>query len=118
MTPTREEVIRVARECGITFAPMVVDGVEYQFRHVRFHDPNCDSDEADCIERLANHFYEAGAAASREPLVADKRMKVKLGGAYGHELEGHWFYLHPADGFAEKALEQRTGIAKVTGEQI
>ena len=65
--------------------------------------------EATCKQSL--QVAAATKAGGDEPVATDKRMKVKLGGAYGHELVGHWFYLHPADEFAEKALEQRTGIA-------
>ena len=49
--------------------------------------------------------------APAQPLT-DNRMKVKLGSQYGADLEGHWFYLQPADEFAEAALVQRTGITK------
>ena len=51
--------------------------------------------------------------APAQPLT-DNRMKVKLGSQYGADLEGHWFYLRPADEFAEAALVQRTGITKGT----
>ena len=43
--------------------------------------------------------------------VQDTRLKVKLGRQYGYDLNGHWFYLQPADEYAEAA------IAKATGEQ-
>lgn len=40
----------------------------------------------------------------------DTRMRVKLGSQYGSELNGHWFYLQPADEYAEAALAKHTGI--------
>jgi hypothetical protein len=46
-----------------------------------------------------------------QPAVQDKRLKVKLGSQYGHDLNGHWFYLQPADEFAEAALYKHTGVA-------
>lgn len=43
---------------------------------------------------------------ARQPLT-DKRVKVKLGSQYGSDLSGHWFYLHPADEYAEAVLDKR-----------
>lgn len=40
----------------------------------------------------------------------DKRVKVKLGGQYGFFLDGNWFYLQPADEFANAALYKHTGV--------
>ena len=48
-----DQIIQWAREAGITFAPMVIDGVEYQYRHVRCNDYVSGIDEAACIERFA-----------------------------------------------------------------
>ena len=42
---------------------------------------------------------------AREPLT-DERVKVKLGSQYGDDLAGHWFYLHPADEYAEAVLDK------------
>jgi hypothetical protein len=39
----------------------------------------------------------------------DKRLKVKLGSQYGSDLNGHWFFLQPADEFADAALHKHTG---------
>jgi hypothetical protein len=46
-----------------------------------------------------------------QPAVQDKRLKVKLGSQYGSDLNGHWFYLQPADEFADAALHTHTGAA-------
>lgn len=43
---------------------------------------------------------------ARQPLT-DKRVKVKLGSQYGSDFAGHWFYLHPADEYAEAVLDKR-----------
>ena len=51
----KEQVIELAKQAGITFKPMTIDGVEYQYRHVRFNDNfrgGFDDDEATCIETL------------------------------------------------------------------
>ena len=53
--------------------------------------------------------YEALNAPQPEP-VEDRRLKVKLGNQYGSDLDGNWFYLRPADVFAEAALFNHTGI--------
>lgn len=34
-------------------------------------------------------------------------LRVKFDGSYGRDLEGHWFYLCPADKYAAKALFER-----------
>jgi hypothetical protein len=47
----------------------------------------------------------------QQQAVQDKRLKIKLGSQYGHDLNGHWFYLQPADEFAEAALYKHTGVA-------
>jgi hypothetical protein len=56
-------------------------------------------------------YISATPPAPAQPLT-DKRVKVKLGSWYGEDLSGHWFYLHPADNFAEEALTKHTGISK------
>ena len=40
----------------------------------------------------------------------NRKLRVKLGDWYGKDLEGHWFWLDPADEFAEKALNDRNGV--------
>lgn len=35
-----------------------------------------------------------------------KRLRIKLDDKYGIELEGHWFYIVPADEHAEKAIKE------------
>lgn len=52
MTPTRQEVIRVARECGAFLELSTTPEKDMAF-----------------LLRFAERFYEAGAAAAREPLV-------------------------------------------------
>lgn len=49
---TQDEIIRMAREAGIIFEPMTIDGIEYEYRYVRCSD-SIGEDEADCIERFA-----------------------------------------------------------------
>ena len=51
-TLTNEEILEAAKEAGISFDPMVIDGIEYEYRYVRCND-SIGSDEADCIERFA-----------------------------------------------------------------
>ncbi len=34
-----------------------------------------------------------------------KQLKIKLQDQYGHHLNGHWFYVIPADIYAEAALK-------------
>ena len=46
------DVIRLAKEAGITQKPMTIDGVEYEYRHAEFND-NIGGDEFGCIERFA-----------------------------------------------------------------
>ena len=63
------------------------------------------------VIRAAILKYAEGytTTAARKPLT-DKRLKVKIGSQYGGDLTGHWFYLQPADEFAEAALAKHTGI--------
>jgi hypothetical protein len=37
----------------------------------------------------------------------NRLLRVKLGNQFGSDLEGHWFWLDPADEYAEKALGER-----------
>lgn len=60
MTP--EEIIAMAKEAGITFRYMTVDGEVYDYRHVYCSDAKF-KDEAACIERFA--ALVAAKAASR-----------------------------------------------------
>ncbi len=58
---------------------------------------------------VGTKLYTTPPAA--QPAVQDKRLKVKLGSQYGSDLNGHWFYLQPADEFADAALHTHTGAA-------
>ena len=51
------------------------------------------------------------APPKRKPLNGE-RLKVKMGGWFGTYLSGHWFYLIPADEYAEAALTKHTGIGE------
>ena len=51
---------------------------------------------------------EALRQALAQPVV-DRRLKVKLGRQYGRDLNGHWFYLQPADECADQALTTHSG---------
>ena len=42
----------------------------------------------------------------RAALAAIKRIRVKLGSHHGPTLNGHWFWLVPADDFAEEAIRK------------
>lgn len=44
-----------------------------------------------------------------ESAKAQKRYRVKLNDTHGPTLNGHWFWLVPADEFAEKALDEVVG---------
>jgi hypothetical protein len=48
-------------------------------------------------------------AEKQEP--SDRRIKVKIGNQFGSYLNGNWFYLHPADEFADDALAKHSGIS-------
>ena len=56
----KQDVEAMAREAGITFEPLVIDGDEYDYRHVSFDDNAC-GDEAGCIERFAALVLEKAA---------------------------------------------------------
>lgn len=66
--------------------------------------------EANIVDPSVQLAIAALEAELAKP-VQDTRLKVKLGRQYGYDLNGHWFYLQPADEYAEAA------IAKATGEQ-
>jgi hypothetical protein len=65
------------------------------------------------------------AKPEQEPII-DRRLKVKIGRQYGYDLNGHWFYLQPADEYANQALTNHSGITappkpkwvNLTDEQI
>ena len=60
----KAQIIEMARAAGITFTPMVIEGVRYAYQHVNFDDSTF-GDEAGCIERfaqlVADHALEAAA---------------------------------------------------------
>lgn len=106
MTPTREEVIRVALECG-------------------FYGAEVDTHEQR-LERLAQHFYEAGAAAAREPLsdgvVREKaRLWLQQAGSYrgmwSEETERSAQTIERLYCQVFREAEAAHGIAKATGEK-
>lgn len=68
---------------------------------------NDDSDEFRHAYRAMLEAAHEAPASALSP--ADKRIKVKLGSQYGSDLNGHWFYLRPADEYAEAALAKHTG---------
>lgn len=92
---TQDEIIRMAREAGITFEPMTIDGIEYEYRYVRCSD-SIGEDEADCIERFAalvaahernrlawtqehwTQYEHAIAAAEREKLTGELINEAQL----------------------------------------
>lgn len=82
MTPTREEVIRVARECGALANAAGTIQLLY---------PE--------LERLAHHFYEAGAAAAPDLLF---------------QLQAAANYI---DALGGDSKSYRAAIAKATGEK-
>lgn len=104
MTPTREEVIRVAREC---------DATTYTNRN--YINKTVTSFTPEQLERLAQHFYEAGAAAAREH--GFQRRGVLLFNPYSGKPR------HPSDiasdphGILMLDPEQPLYAAKATGEK-
>lgn len=96
MKPTQEEVVRVARECAKGRVAMSFE--EASSLHIEE------------VERLATHFYEAGAAAARE---AERKARMSFG------------ELHPANPSATCKCEHwqscaechPTAHAKATGEK-
>lgn len=61
----QEDILKMAREAGITFKPMVVDGVEYEYRFAECND-DIGGDEAGCIERFAALVAAKAAQDERE----------------------------------------------------
>jgi hypothetical protein len=47
-----ERIRELAEQVGITFKPMTIDGVEYEYRHVHIND-TITGDEASAVEMLA-----------------------------------------------------------------
>lgn len=56
-------------------------------------------------------MFPATPLYAAPPSKQDTRLKVKLGRQYGGDLNGHWFYLQPADEYAEQALTKHSGIS-------
>lgn len=46
-----DRIKELMAESGISYKPMVIDGEEYEYRHVEFDDWKFE-DEADCLENL------------------------------------------------------------------
>ena len=78
---TKDEIIRMAQTCGFS------------------------REDHHAIYGMLAKFGDMVAAAA-----IDKRVKVKLGEQYGLYLGGNWFYLQPADEFANAALYKHTGV--------
>jgi len=47
-----DRIKELMTQSGIKFKPMVIDGEEYEYRHVEFDDWDAE-DEADCLEKFA-----------------------------------------------------------------
>jgi len=47
-----ERTLELAKQAGITFEPMSIDGVVYEYDYVRLND-NIGDDEAGCIKKFA-----------------------------------------------------------------
>jgi hypothetical protein len=58
-----------------------------------------------------NEPLYAASLQSEKQEPSDRRVKVKLGSQFGSYLNGNWFYLHPADEFANEALSKHSGIS-------
>lgn len=92
MTPTREEVIRVARECEMDF----LIGPRWQEQ----------------FERFAQHFYEAGAAAAREPLRSAYAAGLKRAAKWADRTD-----LISDIGSPAYEQDHSAALAKATGEK-
>ena len=79
---TQDEIIRMAREAGIIFEPMTIDGIEYEYRYVRCSD-SIGEDEADCIER----FAALVAAHERNRIFDESKHIIKRAEARGAIFE-------------------------------
>lgn len=69
---TKDQIIAMAREAGITFKPMIIDGDEYDYRHVSLRD-SIGGDEAGCIELFAQLVAAQAAAEEREKANQDAK---------------------------------------------
>ena len=97
MTPTRQEVIRVARECGAFLELSTTPEKDMAF-----------------LLRFAERFYEAGAAAAREPLTDGQILKA-IRPFFRDDYNATLALAHSMDEY--RAIEQAHGIAKATGEK-
>jgi len=61
------------------------------------------------LQYVRNQIQAIEQAEKQES--SDRRVKVKLGNQFGSYLNGNWFYLHPADEFADDALAKHSGIS-------
>ena len=82
---------------------IIIDALERASNEI--HDPTLWTDKVDQALAAARELQ----AEKQEPF-ADRRLKVKLGRQYGYVLNGHWFYLQPADEFADQALTEHSGF--------
>lgn len=55
------------------------------------------------------HTLRQALAQDEQELAIDRRLKVKLGTQFGRDLNGNWFYLQPADKYADQALTKHSG---------
>lgn len=68
---------------------------------------------ADEIERLRAEIARLAPLAKRaESAMPSVRYRIKLNG-YGRLLQGHWFWLDPADDHADLALKQHIANERV-----
>lgn len=91
---TNDQIIELAKQVGFHSASVLhIYGGNV--------DALCDPEikELEAIQRFAELVRNEAI---------DKRVKVKLGSQYGNDLNGHWFYLQPADEEAQKALDNRS----------
>lgn len=59
-----KRIIELAKQSGITFKAMEIDGVEYEYTHVRFND-NIAGDEAGCLNKFAELIIKECANVAR-----------------------------------------------------
>lgn len=81
------------------------------------HEKNANKEmDADLVYAIATEIKAlyTSPPPQRKPLT-DTRVKVKLGSQYGEDLAGHWFFLQPADNFADAALAKHSGIEAAHG---
>ena len=68
------------------------------------------AEEKAYMDKVIEALRQALAQDEQEPVI-DRRLKVKIGRQYGYALNEHWFYLQPADEYAEQALTKHSGIS-------